>query len=446
MLREALLWKPYSDTKLLLKRSEFLPSEALRVIQKNFLQQVLEHATKNVPYYRSIVPRSPKRSNDPLERIENFPIIDKNVVRQHLTQFVHGAKYRRLKVTTGGSTGDPFAFFIDRFKTRQIEKAFIFDQWARVGFKFGDSIFNLRGRTPKKSKFLHHDRIFNIYYASSFNLKRNTVRHYINAINKIKPRFLHGYPSTMYQLAALMNLKDLKLDFVPKAVFCGSEKLFPFQRELIERIFQSRVFSWYGHSECLILGGECEDSHLLHVYPQYGYLELHPTGAKSPSGQEIYEIIATGFNNLVMPLIRFRTGDYATVAEKQTCDCCRNFLLLDEVIGREQEFVVDYQGDIISATSLIFGQHYPAFANLAGLFIEQRKLGEIVIYLKKFGSLKDEDFSMMKTKIQALLGDRFSVIYHFVDSLPRSPLGKAKLVKQGLDINRLLDKSRIFAI
>ena len=66
---------------------------------------------------------------------------------------------RRHKATTGGSTGQPFVFYMDRFKTRQIEKAFIFNMWSRVGYKFGDSIFNLRGRAPQKNKFMEekHD-------------------------------------------------------------------------------------------------------------------------------------------------------------------------------------------------------------------------------------------------------------------------------------------------
>ena len=331
---------------------------------------------------------------------------------------------------------------MDRFRTRQIEKAFMFNMWKRVGYKFGDPIFNLRGRAPKKNKFTAHDRFFNIYFASSFNLKSDTVSLYVESINKIQPRFLHGYPSTMYQLANLMKQKGLRLKHIPRAVFCGSEKLFLYQRNLIENIFSCRVFSWYGHSEYLVLGGECESSHALHLYPQYGYVELFPTGSKNAQGKEIYEIIATGFNNYVMPLIRYRTGDYAILSDNQTCSCGRNYLLIDEVIGREQEFIVDIEGQVVSVTSLIFGQHFSIFDGINGLYIEQYKPGEISIIMKKNPDFIEKNFKDMQSRITHLLGNRFSISYQFTNQLPKSQIGKAKLVHQRLNIKDYLESSQ----
>jgi len=373
---------------------------------------------------------------DPVESINQFPIIDKRTVRNNLDDFICGRKLRRLKATTGGSTGQPFVFYMDRLKTRQIEKAFIFDLWSRVGYKMGDKIFNLRGRTPKKGKFIQHDFLFNIYYASSFDLKSETIELYVKEINKIRPKYLHGYPSTMFQLANLLNLANKRLEFCPVAVFCGSEKLFPFQRALIEKVFQCRVYSWYGHSECLALGGECEFSHDLHFYPQYGYTELIPTQTKNSAGKEIYSIVATGFNNNIMPMIRYQTGDYAVLADNQQCACGRNYLLIEEVLGREQEFIVDSCGDLISATSLIFGQHFDVFSGIDGLFLKQRKPGFFSIYMKKNNFFLPDPLDEMKSKIKSLLGDRFKVDYEFTEKLPISTIGKAKIVQQELDINQ----------
>jgi phenylacetate-CoA ligase len=242
----------------------------------------------------------------------------------------------------------------------------------------------------------------------------------------------------MFQLASLMEQAGLRLGQNPKAVFCGSEKLFLYQRELIERVFSCRVYSWYGHSECLVLGGECEHSHFLHIYPQYGYTELFPTGTKDSQGKDIYEIVATGFNNDIMPLIRYRTGDFAVLADDQKCHCGRNYLLLDEVIGREQEFIVDVQGDLISATSLIFGQHFFVFSGLDGLYLQQNVPGKLTIFMKKNAGFVDDDLMKMKSQIEHLVGNRFSVNYDFTDELPKSKMGKARLVQQQLDISQYI--------
>ncbi|MBW1938536.1 MAG: phenylacetate--CoA ligase family protein [Deltaproteobacteria bacterium] len=440
-LRELLLFKPYFEKKRLLKKTEFLSAEELRELQKLYLHRVLKHALINIPYYRDRISVGFAQYDiDPLDLIKKFPIIDKNIVRKQINQFVCGPKIRRLKATTGGSTGQLFVFYMDRFRTRQMEKAFIFDMWSRVGYKFGDPIFNLRGRTPQKDKFTYHDRLFNAYYASSFNLKLATIEKYVKAIDQIEPCYLHGYSSTMYQLASLMEKAGLRFRNALRAVFCGSEKLFPYQQELIEKVFSCRVYSWYGHSECLALGGECEHSRSLHFYPQYGYVEMIPTGIKNASGKEIYEIVATGFNNYVMPLIRYRTGDYAVLSDENKCSCGRNYLLVDEVVGREQEFVVDVQGELVSATLLIFGQHLPVFAGLDGLYLKQKKPGKITIFMKKNVAFNDDDFSEMKSNITDLLGDRFEVIYEFTDKIPRSSIGKARLVKRDLDINQFFHK------
>jgi phenylacetate-CoA ligase len=436
-LRELLLSRPYFEKKKILRETEFLSAEKLHQIQAESLLRVINHAVTNVPYYRKRIDFSEIRTSaSPFELIKGFPVIDKDCIRKHINEFLWGSKIRRIRATTGGSTGQPFLFYVDRFSTRQIEKAFMFDQWRRVGYKLGDRIFSLRGRIPNKNRFVKQDRFFNIYFASSFNLNFATLKQYVDEINRIEPKYLHGYPSTIYQLASLMDGACLKLKRSPKAILCGSERLFIYQRELIEKVFFSRVYSWYGHSECLVLGGECENSNSLHIYPQYGYTELFPTGTKNAYGKEIYEIVATGFNNYIMPLIRYRTGDYAVLYDNQRCNCGRNYLLFDEVIGREQEFVVDRHGELVSATSLIFGQHFPVFAGLDGLYLEQHVPGELKILMKKNKAFNDNDFSQMKSRITAILGNRFKVTYEFTDEIPRSSIGKAKLVKQQLNVDR----------
>lgn len=446
MIRQLILGYPYLAIKKLIRTTEFLSKLKLEEIQERLLHRILIHASMNVPFYRECLSekytnfdvRDIKKSN---ELLEKFPLIDKNLIRKNLNDFVSKSKIHRLQATTGGSTGQPLVFYLDRFSTRQREKAFMFDQWSRVGYKVGDPIFNVRGRTPPKNKFIVHDRFFNIYYASSFDINESNIDRYLYHMNKIRPQFLHGYPSTIYQLALLFDSMNKKLDFQYKAVFCGSEKLFEFQRNKIESVFNCRVYSWYGHSEYLALGGECEYSKKYHFYPQYGYTELLPTGLKTKDDRKIFELVATGFNNAVMPLIRYRTGDYAILSKSQECTCGRHYLLIDEIIGREQEFVIDKCGLPISATSLIFGQHYKAFEGIESLQINQNKIGEIEIVIVKNENLEDSSLRDMKEKMKSILGVRMTIIFSFSGTIEKSPLGKAKLVNQELDINKYLKQN-----
>ncbi len=436
-LQEIALLPPYFETKRLLKKTEYWPRQKLISLQREKLFALLKYVTSTVSFYKRYKDILEK-VDDPFLMIKEFPIIDKSYIKKHIDNFVAGPKWRLLKATTAGSTGQPFAFYMDRFRTRQIEKAFIFDMWSRVGYKFGDPIFNLRGRVPKKNNFVDHDRLFNVYYASSFNLNASTIRHYVEFLNEKKPKFLHGYPSTMYQLVMLMEDAGLNLNYKPMAVLCGSEKLFDFQRKAIDNKFSTRCFSWYGHSEYLVLAGECEFSKKFHLYPQYGYTEFIPSKLKDINGRPIYEIVATGFNNPVMPLIRYKTGDYAILADNIKCKCNRHYQLIDEIIGRQHEFIVDKDGNIISGTSLIAGNHFAIYEGMDGLYIVQREKGKIDVKIKKNEYFKQDQFTEMKEKIADFLGQNFEVQYSFVDVLPRTEAGKSRLIDQHLNIEKFM--------
>lgn len=435
MFREIILGYPFFQTKDLIKKSEFWSSEKLKNLQRQLLGKILKYAINNVPYYCDKMDMARcDHKDDPFETLKLFPIIDTEEIKGHLKDLIKKRGIRAFKATTGGSTGQPFVFYLDRFTSRQKEKAFMFDQWSRVGYKFGDRIFNLRGRTPKNNRFIHHDRLFNIYSASSFNLKSATIKQYVDKMNSIQPLYLHGYPSTMYQLANLIEKAFLKLKTKPKAVFCGSEKLFLYQRSIIEKVFGCRVYSWYGTSEYLVLGGECEYSQSLHLYPQYGYTELFPTGKRDSHGKDIFEIVATGFNNFVMPLIRYRTGDYAVKSEVQKCECGRNYLLLDEVIGRGQEFVVDINNDLVSALALFMGAHFEIFNGLEAFQLRQSQPGEIEYILVKNSYFSEKAFKEMKDRINKIMGNRMRIYYTFKQHIPKTPIGKSRLVDQKLNI------------
>lgn len=434
-----LLGYPYFQSKRLIDLSQYWSSERLNQLQYKKLSCILKYALDKIPYYRDVVTLSPGLlENDLLNALNCFPLLDKHTINTNLKRLSHMTAIRGMQVTTGGSTGNPLLFYLDRFSSRQREKAFMFDQWSRVGYRFGDPIFNVRGRMPRAGQFIGHDRFFNIYYVSSIDLNHKNINKYISAMNMLEPKFLHGYPSTLYQLARLMEQTNIDLSFSFQAILCGSEKLYSYQRKTLESVFGCRIYSWYGHSEYLVLAGECEHSSNYHVFPQYGYTEFIPTGMNDDSGNVIYEIVATGFNNQVMPMIRYRTEDYAILENDRSCRCGRNYPLIKEIIGREQEFIVDNQESLISATSVFYGQHYDAFSGIDAFQIHQDQPGIISILVVKNANYLESQMKSMKSRLDEMLGERMKINYVFVEEIEKSPIGKARLVNQHLDIKKYL--------
>lgn len=432
----------FCKMKKQIRSTEFLDKETIRRNCSAKLYNLVKYALTNIEYYKTNSFYAKRIDSPSFEKLFfSYPILDKKKISNNIKMLQARPKIRGVKKNTGGSTGTPFVFFLERFITREKEKAFIFDQWGRVGYKVGDKIFNLRGSLPPKGHFIKHEKLFNIYNASSLSLSALTVRKYINHITQIKPDFLHGYPSTIYLLACLVEDAGLRIDYGLKGIFCGSEKLFPYQRQKIEQTFQAKVFAWYGHSEYQILAGECEYSKKLHIYPQYGYTELIPTGKKHIDGKEIFEIIATGFNNYYMPILRYRTQDYATLSDNQECNCGRNYILLDEVIGREQEFIVDKDETILSITPLIYGQHFPEFEAIEAFQIQQSKIGIITILIQpKDNSVENQAINFI-SGVKQLVGERFDVKFKLVNNIVKSEIGKSKTVIQELNISKYISTS-----
>ena len=72
------------------------------------------------------------------------------------------------------------------------------------------------------------------------------MRIYGNILEKIKefrPDYIQAYPSSLMILAEFMKKNNIKPFPSLKALLCGSENLYPWHRELLNEIFQCRVYS-----------------------------------------------------------------------------------------------------------------------------------------------------------------------------------------------------------
>ena len=431
-ISELVLGHPYFSTRRLIKLSEYHSQEQHRVSQHYMVGRLLTLANLKIPFYRDGIGRlarivSPENA---FEVLQLYPHISKNEIRENLHRFRSDSSCRAVLAKTGGSSGNTLTFYMDRFITRQREKAFIWDLWSRVGYKPGDRVASFRGQAPGVGLF-KHERLFSSYSFSPFQLSPKSIKDIVTALNSIKPLFLHGYPSTIHQLASLMRECKQTFTFQLKAVLCCSERIFEQQRSFLERIFNCRVYSWYGHSEYAVLGGECEVSHSYHLYPQYGVVEFLPTNITSESGRILHEIVATGFNNPVMPFIRYRTGDYAIIGESP-CSCGRQYVMVEEIVGREQEFIVDNERNLISVTALTsLFEKLPYISDFA--FV-QNSPGAIALIIVPSTEVSKKMLDTLGFRISRSTEYKLKVAVETVSEIPRTSSGKRRYVAQGLDM------------
>ena len=98
--------------------------------------------------------------------------------------------------------------------------------------------------------------------------------------------------------------------------------------------------------------------------PDYGLVELiKEDGSQCRKEGEEGEIVGTSLFNFSMPLIRYKTGDFAKKLSS-SCECGRNWDRLEAVKGRwKKEFVVGLNGAKISTAAL--NMHGDMFAAVA---------------------------------------------------------------------------------
>ncbi|MBP7411579.1 MAG: phenylacetate--CoA ligase family protein [Methanoculleus sp.] len=432
-------YRVYRRMYALLQQSRWWSREELAAYQAEVLSRLLDHAYENVPYYRRVfddrglVPADIRTPGD----LTLLPFLTKEIVQANIAD-LKARNYPETAfeyVRTSGSTGTPMGFYYERGASRAKEWAFMKTQWDRVGYRFTDRCVVLRGHVvnPAPDGTYWKKALFGRWLImSSHCMTEETLPAYVDRIHRFRPRFIHAYPSTAVILARYMREHDVAPFPTVKAVLCGSENLYPWQRSLLAEAFGCRVFSWYGNSEQTVLAGECEESTHYHIFPEYGVVELIGQDDRPVEGPgAMGEVVATSLTNFVCPLIRYRTMDVA-VATKEQCSCGRQYPLLERVEGRLQEFIVTRNGNLISVTPINYESG--AFENIRQFQMYQEEMGELVMKVVRKPTYTEEDTRQLTRELRWQLGDEVNVHIRFVDEIPRTRGGKFRYLIQKLPI------------
>jgi len=342
---------------------------------------------------------------------------------------------KRVLANTGGSTGEPLELYWERGRTRSLERAFMWRQWNWARFKYGRRMAVVRGQRVKEGLW-HYDPIDKNLFINAYNLSPESLELIMAKLRAFKPVAIAAYPSTMALLALHMKEKGEPPIESVRVLLCGSENIYPDQKELLQKVFRARVYSWYGHGESCCLAGYCDKSDYYHVYPEYGYTELIDQWGNVLPWEEGQrgEIVGTSLINNVMPLIRYRTGDIAIVGPPE-CACGRRYPLWERVEGRKQEYIITADGRPISLTSLVFGQHWHAFSHIKQLQLEQSKPGKVILRLAVTPAFTMEDEAEIRKKVLACVQSDLTLSFDYVDKIEPTARGKHLFVKQSLPLS-----------
>lgn len=423
----------YKEFQRLAEEGETWSPPQIREFQMRELRKVLNQAASYCPYYQRTFAQAgfrPDKFQSP-EDLDRCPFLEKRDLIDHLPEMVSSAfpASARLYITTGGSTGVPVGFYLHKGISRPKEQAFLETMWKRGGFFDGARLALLRGHvTSSKAdgKISSYDATRDWLMLSSYHLTLDRLPLYLEELERFKPDLLYTYPSAALQLAEYLEASGQTWRLPLRGILCGSERITIPQKRLLRRVFGCRAYSWYGHSERVILAAEGAETELCYFVPQYGFVEFGP---KTDEG--LREVIGTSFHNMVMPLIRYRTGDYVRLADESDG---KNDALPDptvreypwravvEIAGREQEFLVTATGRKISLTA--FNMHDAIFDHLYAVQFFQEEPGRAEFRYVAGPNFHSSRLEQIEAGIRRKLGDDFQIGFRAVAEVERTAAGK----------------------
>jgi phenylacetate-CoA ligase len=388
------------------------------------LNRVIDLARQTVPLYDGH--RLPDRPLASLSEIRRLPLLTKEELQQpaaRITSSRYGGMHLQ-EVHTGGTTGKPLTIYCDR-ATLQRNYAFFarFREWA--GVPSGARVATFAGRTlvspaQEAPPFWRRNAAANTLLFSSYHISPRTVEAYIGALEAFRPALIDSYPSSLEPIARHI-LSRGGSSLKPTAVITSSETLTPSVRELIEQALRTRVFDHYGAAEMAALVTQCQAG-TYHVNPEFGIVEVLRDGEPVAAG-ESGDLVATGFINPVMPLIRYATGDTA-IQGAETCPCGRAFPTLLAIEGRRDDVLITPDGRRIGRLDPIF----KAVSSLHETRIVQDAADHVRVEMVLHTDLAPEEDTSLRRELGNRLGPLMRVDLVRVSRLPRTARGKLQAV------------------
>ena len=346
------------------------------------IKNILALSYKQNKFYRSLYDN---KGYDPsllhkLEDVADIPIVSKTILKTFELEDRSIPSTSRLLLNTGGTSGQPFDFYVDRYAFAR-HFAHYHSTWKRLGYKPTDLKLTFRGKNLSNSA-LHYNAVHNEYYVNAYC----TYDKICLAVDKIvdKISFIHGYPSAIYQFVKYCvdnnpNLLE-KLKSNINGIFFDSEFPAPVYRNLIEEYVTDKTLACYCHSEMAIMAYEIEKN-VYKPHQTYGYCEAVAT-------ERGYSLVGTSFHNNVSSFIRYDTGDLV-----KPVSVVDGILEAFEIVeGRIGDFIEDKNGKSISLTALIFGRHHEIFNFVDYVQIRQSRPGIAQFILTASDNLQEIDF------------------------------------------------------
>jgi len=318
----------------------------IRAIQANRLQETVERAYENVPFYREKLDDAGVSPDDidGVEDITKLPMTTKEDFRDEYPDGLFAVEddaIQRIHASSG-TTGKPK---IVSYTEDDL------DVWSEVvarslsasGINPGDTVQNAYGYGLFTGGLGLHYGVEELG-ATVIPIGSGGTQRQVELMTDLESDALSCTPSyALYLAETAEEMGYDPRDLPTSTIIFGAEPCTDPMREEIEERLDVNGIDIYGLSEIIGPGvsNECHEAQDgLHIWEDHFYPEVVDpmTGEPVEEGEE-GELVLTTLTKEALPVLRYRTGDLTTL-NYDKCECGRTMVRMDNVTGRADDLLI----------------------------------------------------------------------------------------------------------
>ena len=419
----------YKEIRHIRESYDHYSFEDLKEIQRDRLIKFINYARENSAYFSEVIGDI---SINQVEDIKKLPFLVKSTLISRLEDIVTIKENDAIVSYTGGTTGASLKVLYTKDCMRE-RFAYLDHFREKFGYKLGDKVAWFSGknfiskRDEIQKRFYKRDYINNIYFFSTFHITRENVAFYLEKLEKFQPRFLVGFPSSVYRICKYAQENGIKYRGKVSIFFPTAETLTKEHRVVISNFLGCKLINQYASSEGAPWIFECGDGNL-HIDITSGVFEvLDMEGNDCNSG----ELVVTSFTTKGTPLIRYRIGDSLTLSNKKVCSCGSFFPIADQIEGRRDDYVSTPNKGEVNLGNL--SNSTKGITGIVSFQVEQFKIDKVEVKVIATNKFNDAEESCFKTALSERLGEDVEIEIFRVKDIPVEKSGKFRIIKNHLN-------------
>ncbi|WP_290869598.1 hypothetical protein [Flavobacterium sp.] len=261
----------------LFKQNRTLSKVNLVNTQNEKYSNLISKAIEQSLFYKNLYSNIEKVED--LKNINQLPIVNKEMFRKDINKVHTINKNNGIVSKTGGTTGKSLEvlFTHDNLQERF---AMLDDFRGRFGYQLGKKTAWFSGKNLLTEKDIHKNRFwktdnwYKVRYYSTFHIKEDYLKYYVENLIQFKPEYIVGFPSSILEIAkyGIKNGYDFPAGTM-KAIFPTAETITADMRQPIESFFKAKMYNQYASSEGAPFIFECTKNNL-HLELQSGVFEV----------------------------------------------------------------------------------------------------------------------------------------------------------------------------